>query len=426
MQNNVIFGNNITLNKPVYSLLIFNDMKKTISFLIFYLSVFYSFSQPYFSMEEVVRYLASPELEGRRVQTKGDTLTIQYLVNQFEMMDVKPFFDQFEQPLCGRSIFTATQGEICSKNVVALVEGTDPKLKNQYILICAHFDHLGKAKGVYFPGANDNASGTAMVLRLADYFAKNPTKRSIIFACFAGEEIGFLGSSSFVKKFPESLTHIKYVINFDMVGRYDHGGLSVMGEQTSKILEKTVQKISKQERINMLPSTFQFFTGSDHYVFYQKNIPFLCFNTGDDKGNYHRPQDRADSIDFRGMERIATFAKQVIAELANSDKEPKFKKIEQGKPTIDRETMKQMLLTNPNKFGFTYNFAEECGNEIVIHKTTKAGDEAGLLVGDRVIKINGKGFTCSMDFFELARTEKVRPFKITIIRDSVEMVIEVN
>jgi len=401
-------------------------MKKIIFLFAFWVSVFYTFSQQTFSMEEVVRYLASPELEGRKMQTKGDTLTIQYLVNQLEIMKIKPFFNQFEQPFCGRSMFTATKGEICSKNVIAWIEGSDPKLKEQYILICAHFDHLGKAKNVYFPGANDNASGTATVLYLADYFAKNPTKRSLIFACFAGEELGFLGSTHFIKACQESLPKIKYVINFDMVGRYDQGGLSLMGEQSSKILEKTVRKISGTEEISMIPSSRQFFSGSDHFVFYKKNIPFLCFNTGDDKGNYHRPRDMADSIDFKGMEMIAGFAKQVIMELGNDSKEPKFKKIDAKKATMDEDTFKEMLVMNPGKFGFHFNFMEECGNEIVVSKTTKTGDAAGLLVGDKVIKINGKTFTCSMDFIELCKTERVKPYKITIIRDGEEMEITIN
>ena len=401
-------------------------MKKIIFLFTFWLSVFCTFSQQPFSMEEVVRYLASPELEGRKIQTKGDTLTIQYLVNQFEIMEVKPFFDQFEQPFCGRSMFTATKGDICSKNVIAWVEGTDPKLKEQYVLICAHFDHLGKAKGVYFPGANDNASGTATVLYLADYFAKNPTKRSLIFACFAGEELGFLGSNGFIKAYQKSLPKIKYVINFDMVGRYDQGGLSLMGEQSSKILGKTVRKIAGREEINMIPSSHQFFSGSDHFVFYKKNIPFLCFNTGDDKRNYHRPRDMADSIDFKGMETIAGFAKQVVAELGNDSKEPKFKKIDSKKATMNEEAFKEMLVMNPNKFGFNFNFMEECGNKIVIATVTKAGVEAGLLVGDKVIKINGKAFTCSMDFIELCKTERVKPYKITIIRDGEEVEISIN
>jgi len=298
-----------------------------------WLTVFYTFSQQSFSMEEAVRYLASPELEGRLTQTRGDSLTIEYLVNQFEMMEIKPFFlkpffNQYKQPFCAHSFFTAKKDTICSRNVVVFVEGTDKKLKEQYILVCAHFDHLGKKGDEYFPGANDNASGTAMVLYLANYFAKNPTKRSLIFACFAGEELGFLGSSSFIRAFPEPLDRIQFVINFDMVGRYDEGGLCVVGEGTSKILKETVQKISEQEKIATKKSSFLFFFGSDHFVFYQQKIPFLCFNTGGDKKNYHSPKDDVDSIDFKGMEIVAAFGKQVIEELGNSSKKSDFKKLD--------------------------------------------------------------------------------------------------
>ncbi|MCL2289473.1 MAG: M28 family peptidase [Bacteroidetes bacterium] len=306
-------------------------MKKFIFVLALWLSVFCTFSQQPFSMEKAVRYLASPELEGRFIQTKGDSLAIEYLVSQFEMMEIQPFFNQYAQPFCGRSFFTGRKDTICSRNVVAFVEGTDKKLKEQYILVCAHFDHLGKKENEYFPGANDNASGTAMVLYLANYFAKNPTKRSIIFACFAGEELGFLGSSSFIKVFPEPLDQIQYVINFDMVGRYDEGGLCVIGESTSKILKETVQKISEKEQIRTKKSSFIFFFGSDHFVFYQQKIPFLCFNTGGDKKNYHTPKDDVDSIDFEGMKIVATFGKQVIEELGNSSKKSDFKKMDSKK-----------------------------------------------------------------------------------------------
>ena len=290
-------------------------MKKYIFALIFWLYVFSTFSQQPFSMEAAVRYLASPELEGRKIHTKGDTLAIQYLVNQFEMMEIKPFFNQFEQPFCGH--FRTKKGTICSRNVMAFVEGTDQKLKEQYILICAHFDHLGKTEEGYFPGANDNASGTAVVIWLADYFAKNPTKRSLIFACFAGEELGFLGSYSFTKLFPDSLDKIQCVINFDMVGRYDEGGLRIAGKGTSKLLKETVRNVSEKKEIIPKKKFPLFFFRSDHIVFYRQKIPFLCFNTGIDKKNYHSHKDDVDSIDFKGMETIAGFAQQVIAELGN-------------------------------------------------------------------------------------------------------------
>jgi hypothetical protein len=400
-------------------------MKKLLFFSAFSLFTFYTFSQSIVSMEEVVRYLASPDLEGRKINTRGDSLAIQYLVNQFEILDVKPFFNQYAQLFCGRSIFTATKEELCSKNVVGFVEGSDPKLKDQYILVCAHFDHLGKVKNVYFPGANDNASGTATVLYLANYFKNNPTKRSIIFACFAGEEVGFLGSGNFIKSFTEPLKKIKYVMNLDMVGNYNEGGLCIMGTETSKLLDLIVKKISNKEHIKTNNSDLLFLNGSDHYLFYSKNIPFLCFNTGMDSENYHRPKDIANHIDFRGMDTVAKFVQTVIEALGNDSKEPVFKKIDQTKiKAYNNERIKEMLFVSPTKFGF-YPGMSECGNEIEITKTTKKGDEAGLLVGDIVIKINDKAFECLMDFFELIKTEKEKPYKVTALRDGEEIEVEV-
>jgi hypothetical protein len=402
-------------------------MKKLTCLVVFCLSLFYTFSQSDFSIEGAVRYLASPELEGRKIQTKGDTLTIQFLVNQFEKMGIKPFFSQYEHPFCAKSIMTAQKNELCSKNIVAYVEGTDKKLKEQYILICAHFDHIGKVKSVFFPGANDNASGTAAVLYLANYFAKNPTNRSLIFACFAGEELGFLGSSNFIKDFPQPLNMIKYVINFDMVGRYDLGGISIMGKESSKILDKTVRKISDKEAITIVPSGAIFFEGSDHYQFYKKNIPFLCFNTGNDKNNYHTPRDRTDSIDYKGIKTIADFAKKIIEELGSDSKDPDFRKIDSKKLKVDNGELLLMVLSGvTNKFGFIFNFSEECGNEIEIVKITEKGADAGLMKGDKVIKINGKEFQCSKDYLDLVKTEKEKPYKLTIARDGEVMEIGVE
>jgi hypothetical protein len=278
---------------------------------------------------------------------------------------------------------------------------------------------------VYFPGANDNASGTAAVLFLADYFAKNQAKKSLIFACFAGEELGLLGSNNFIKTYPELLPKIQYVVNFDMIGRYEQGGLCIMGKETSPTLEKTVKQISSKEKIDIKNSSFLFLSGSDHYGFYKKNIPFLCFNTGDDKGSYHRPKDRADSIDYKGMELVAGFAKQVIEILGNDSNKPKFKKIESGKEKVDYSEFIERYLANTNKFGFSINVSYEYGNDVDIRKTTSKGDEAGLLTGDKVIKINGKSFSCTADLLDLVKTEKESPVTITVIRDGEEKEIEV-
>jgi len=111
-----------------------------------------------------------------------------------------------------------------------------------------------------------------------------------------------------------------------MVGRYDEGGLCVVGEGTSKILKETVRKTSEKDGITAKNTFPLFFSRSDHIVFYRKKIPFLCFNTGTDKKNYHSHRDDLDNVDFKGMETVAAFVKQVVEELGNVSKKSDFKK----------------------------------------------------------------------------------------------------
>jgi putative aminopeptidase FrvX len=308
-------------------------MKKLSLFITFWLCVLFSFPQSSVSIEEIVRYLSSPELEGRRMGTKGDTLAIEYLVNQFEKMEIKPLLSQYEQgfqTFCFKRVSKQLIDSAYSRNVIAFVEGTDEKLKEEYIVVCAHFDHVGVKKDKLYPGANDNASGTATVLFLADYFAKNPVKKSIIFACFAGEEMGLVGSRFFVDILPELLPKIQCVINFDMVGRYDLGGLRILGEGFSKLLKETVKNISEKGEFKTKKSALPFMA-SDQYTFYKKKISFLCFNTGNDLKNYHKSSDDADKIDFKGIEMVANFAAQIVQELGNNPKKPVLKRMENKK-----------------------------------------------------------------------------------------------
>lgn len=400
-------------------------MKQIINFLALFFSFLTLTAQDVQSIENTVRYLASPELEGRKIQTKGDTLAFQFIERQFQKFDAKPFFTTYYQPFCLKER-NGSDNKLCSSNVVALVEGTDKKLKDQYIVVGAHFDHLGKANDVYFAGANDNASGVASVLYLAEYFAKNPTKRSLIFACFAGEESGLWGSTYFVKNFPETLQQIAYMVNFDMVGRYDQEGICIIGETSAKLLSKSVNKVSKKQKLILNESPQIFFSGSDHYPFYQKNIPVICFNTGKDNKNYHRPADRADSIDYKGIEIVADVAKNLIIDLGAQSKMPVFQKIVPSKKVTMRIEDLIIFFAKPEKFGFVSNTDEEFGNIITIEELTEKGIAAGLQIGDIVIKINGKNFTCALDLQELAYTEKKPPFRITVIRGDDELTIDVE
>jgi len=220
-----------------------------------------------------------------------------------------------------------------SWNVAGYIEGNDPELKNEYIVVGAHFDHLGMGEtgSLYrgnepqiHNGADDNASGTAGVLELAEKFAseKDKLKRSIIFITFSGEELGLLGSHYFVNNTPIPTEQMTTMINMDMIGRLnDKDELIVYGTGTSTNWEELLNSTNSYN-FNL---TFHEdgYGPSDHSSFYGKNIPVLFFFTGTHT-DYHRPGDDADKINYSGEEKILNYIYDITFSLATKDNKPDF------------------------------------------------------------------------------------------------------
>ncbi|HZW38644.1 MAG TPA: M28 family peptidase [Ignavibacteriaceae bacterium] len=219
-------------------------------------------------------------------------------------------------------------------NVAALLEGSDNKLKDEYIVIGAHYDHLGygetgslyrgEEKQIH-NGADDNASGTAGVIELAEKFAsiKDKIKRSIIFVNFSGEELGLLGSDYFVKNLPVPAEKIVAMINLDMVGRLDTAkALTVYGVGTSSVWKELLKEGNKPYNFK-LNEVDDGYGPSDQTSFYGKNIPVLFFFTGIHK-DYHRPTDDADLINGEGEESILKLVENVTENLANKESKPDY------------------------------------------------------------------------------------------------------
>ena len=191
------------------------------------------------------------------------------------------------------------------RNVGAYLEGNDPVLKNEYIVIGGHYDHLGYGRygslyrgseHLIHNGADDNASGTTGVLELAEKFAsiKDQLKRSIIFCTFSGEELGLLGSSNLVNNFPVPIENVVAMLNMDMIGRLNSdNSLTVIGTGTSSIWEDLLKGLNKYNFSLTLDDAG--FGGSDHQSFTIKQIPVLFFFTGTHI-DYHKPSDDADKI----------------------------------------------------------------------------------------------------------------------------------
>ncbi|MBA4250626.1 MAG: aminopeptidase [Chlorobiaceae bacterium] len=218
-------------------------------------------------------------------------------------------------------------------NVFGYLEGNDPLLKNEFIVIGAHFDHLGMGdygslhrgpEKLIHNGADDNASGTSGILELAQKFSamKNELKRSIIFIGFSAEELGLLGSDYFVKNPPIPVEQMVMMVNLDMIGRLNaENNLIVYGTGTSPEFKNILNEKNKFN-FNL---TFHDagFGPSDHSSFYAKNIPVLFFFTGT-HSDYHRPSDDFDKINFQGQQNILTYVFEVVNQINSNNEKPVY------------------------------------------------------------------------------------------------------
>lgn len=210
-------------------------------------------------------------------------------------------------------------------NIIGVVEGTDPKLKHEYIVIGAHMDHLGlglqggsmytgKLPAIHY-GADDNASGTAGLLELARYFAANPQKRSLIFMAFSGEELGLLGSAYYTNHPIIPLERTVAMLNMDMIGRLREDHLSIGGVDTSPTWRPLLEELNREAGFNLALDGGGF-GASDHSSFFAKKIPVLFFFTGMHR-EYHTPADKPETINAPGAARVARLVANVTEYIAN-------------------------------------------------------------------------------------------------------------
>jgi aminopeptidase YwaD len=265
-----------------------------------------------------VSYLASEELEGRGLGTEGKDLAKTYIKSQFEAAGLIAMGESYAQdfPL------KMSMAWVKATNIVGMVEGTDPQLKNEYIVIGAHYDHMGyelkKDQKIIYPGADDNASGVAAVIELAKHFNKpeNKPKRSIIFIAFDAEESGLLGSKHYVKTIDEELRkNIKVMFSFDMVGMLEaNKGLDLKGMGTLSSGVVTAERHA--QGISLLNLSANIESRTDTEPFGDAGIPAIHVFTGL-KSPYHKPEDKADLLDYHGMTKVVEYMAKVVADLSS-------------------------------------------------------------------------------------------------------------
>jgi len=219
-------------------------------------------------------------------------------------------------------------------NVVGILPGTDPSLREQAIVVGAHYDHLGLGGetsmapaqvGTVHPGADDNASGTAGVIALARTFAAaGGTRRTLVFAAFGAEEMGLLGSTYYTGHPPVPLDRTVAMLNFDMIGRLREGKVYVSGVETGAGLEEVLRGANAGVGLSLILRG-DGYDPSDHTAFLTHERPVLFFFTGV-HGDYHRPSDTADKVNPSGMRQVVLLARGVVAALADREAAVAFRK----------------------------------------------------------------------------------------------------
>jgi hypothetical protein len=208
-----------------------------------------------------------------------------------------------------------TREQLRAANVIGVLPGADPALVREVVVIGAHYDHLGREGAVVYAGADDNASGTALVLGLARSFAAARPPRTLVFILFAGEELGLLGSAHYAGQPPAiPLARTAAMLNFDMVGRLAGRPVFVAGVDTGAGFRPLVEAVGRDVGLD-LDLRGGGGGASDHSRFHAAGVPVLFFHSGQ-HADYHQPSDTADKIDAAGMARIADLGARVVTRIA--------------------------------------------------------------------------------------------------------------
>src|SRR5437867_6991432 len=217
-------------------------------------------------------------------------------------------------PRLARVVVDLTPADVRAANVIGILPGADPALAHEAIVLGAHWDHLGSAGGDVYHGADDNASGTAVVVGLARAFAAaGGASRTLVFVLFGAEETGLIGSGHYVRHAALPLGQTAAMLNFDMVGRMRDGTLTIGGVDSGDRLRAATADAARAAGVNAdLRGTP--FSPSDHTRFYAAGTPVLFLHTGG-HDDYHRPGDTADKLNVDGMARVAAIGASIVTAL---------------------------------------------------------------------------------------------------------------
>ncbi len=272
-------------------------------------------------LHQQLAFLTSDSLQGRQFGTPQIDQAADYIATYFKHYNIKAFQGNYKHPFS----FHGKTGY----NILAYIPGTDTKLKNEYILLGAHYDHIGITSPVagdsIANGANDDASGTVAVLALARYFAKHPPKRSLIFALFSAEEEGLIGSSRLADQFKADHVPITAVLTFEMIGvpLKDKSYQAYLTGYKKSTLAQLFNAGTKAKTLGFWPFAqhHHLFKRSDNYPFYAAlNVPAHTISTFsfDNFNYYHRPGDELATLNIDFMQQLILNCIPGIEAIANA------------------------------------------------------------------------------------------------------------
>ncbi|QBA65672.1 DUF4910 domain-containing protein [Muriicola soli] len=367
-------------------------MKKSI-WLVFLVAILSCKQEPVkvYTLRDDVSFLASDSLKGRETGTANELMAAGYLSWRMEELGLDPagnagtYFQTFtfkpkKDPHQEIQYVEASDSTITGTNVIGFIDNNAANT----VILGAHYDHLGmggqgslyRGDAAIHNGADDNASGVAVLMQLAKKLKESELKgNNYLFMAFSGEEIGLLGSNYFAKNPTVELEKVNYMINMDMVGRLRESKvLSVSGTGTAPIWPQVLNSSNQDFELVLQESGVG---PSDHTSFYLQDIPVLHFFTGQHE-DYHKPTDDADKLNYEGMEKITSYIMEVIAEL-NDDDKLVFQKTKNESEEVPR--FKVALGVIPD-----YLFDGE-GMRIDGVSEEKPAQKAGLQKGDVVVQM---------------------------------------
>lgn len=362
-----------------------------------------------------VSVLADDMLEGREAGSRGGRAAAKYIIGRLEEAGLEPKGSngRFNQPFLQNH-----------QNLLAELPGSDPELRNEYLVVGAHYDHVGygSRRNSYGPwgyihnGADDNASGVAAVLEVIDALSRadHRPRRSILFAFWDGEENGLLGSKHWMKQPTIPAAAVRLAINIDMIGRLTNGRIEVGGTRSALGARRMLGSSQLADGL-WLDFNWEYKNNSDHWTFFEAGIPSLYLHTGlhDD---YHRPSDDVEKLNVDGIRQVSGYLLEKLSELADAEQLPSYRSTATTETPAVQRQLEQPLAAIARRLDFTWEYVPSVPASAVVRQVpwSSLAKQAGLVTGDRIVAVNGRPMS----------TEAMLPAVALQSESTVELLVE--